>query len=171
MMGLDLSTKCGIAVVGENQRVIAAQEVEFPKLRELERCMAIADYIMAEHAEHKPNLVVIEGYGYANAYTLATLVEIGTAVRIALWLASAHFMLVPPNSLKKFVTGKGNAAKDLMILALYKKWGFSAETNNIADAVALAMFGACSMDPNGFQKAQVDVVNELWAPKSSVQSN
>lgn len=41
------------------------------------------------------------------------------------------------------MAGKGNAKKDMMILEVYKKWGFSAPTNDIADAVGLGMFGLC----------------------------
>lgn len=41
----------------------------------------------------------------------------------------------------KFVTGAGNASKDQIMMSVYKHWGFEAKTNNIADAIGLAMFG------------------------------
>ena len=48
---------------------------------------------------------------------------------------------VPPSTLKKFVTGKGNAKKDQMMLAIYKRWGTEFDNNDAADAYALAQYG------------------------------
>ena len=46
--------------------------------------------------------------------------------------------IIPPNTLKKFITGKGNAKKELMLLKVYKRWGVEFNDNNMADAYSLA---------------------------------
>lgn len=141
VMGLDLSTCSGVAFVDENKKVVHAQEVQFKKAKGLDRCSQIAGAILGLKEEYEPSLTVIENYGFANAHSLVTLVEIGTIVRYFLYQLGAPFKVVPPNSLKKFVTGKGNAQKDQIMLSVYKQWGYEAATNNIADAVGLAMMG------------------------------
>jgi crossover junction endodeoxyribonuclease RuvC len=50
-------------------------------------------------------------------------------------------LIVPPTSLKKFVTGRGNAKKNEMLLGVYKQWGVEFSDDNQADAFALEKFG------------------------------
>jgi crossover junction endodeoxyribonuclease RuvC len=147
VMGIDTSTKTGIAVVDENKTVLFSERIEFKKATGFNRCSLIANRVMEIHAEFKPDLVVTEGYGFANAHTLAPLVEIGTCVRYFLWQEDIDFLIVPPNSLKSFVlgAGKGNGKKELMLMEVYKRWGFTSATNDEADAVGLAMFGQCAL--------------------------
>ena len=47
---------------------------------------------------------------------------------------------VNPSSLKKFNTGKGNAAKDEMIDAVNEKTGLTIVSHDIADAVAVFLY-------------------------------
>lgn len=50
------------------------------------------------------------------------------------------FKVLTPGELKKFVTGKGNSPKDLMLLKVYKKWGVEFKSNDLADAYGLARY-------------------------------
>jgi len=43
-----------------------------------------------------------------------------------------------PTELKKFITGKGNAKKQIIIQQVYKKYGIEFEDDNLADAFVLA---------------------------------
>jgi Holliday junction resolvasome RuvABC endonuclease subunit len=46
---------------------------------------------------------------------------------------------VPPTSLKKYVTGKGQGVpKSQMLLHVYKKWNVDITDDNAADSYALA---------------------------------
>lgn len=45
---------------------------------------------------------------------------------------------VPPMTLKKYASGKGNAKKQEMLLQIYKRWGMEFNDDNAADAYALA---------------------------------
>lgn len=141
VMGLDVSTKTGLSVVDKDRNVLLGEQVTFPKLRGWERASAIIARIMELHAEYKPDLVVIENYGFANANSLVTLVEIGTIIRYFLWQENIPYIDVPPNSLKKFVTGKGQAKKEEVMMYVLKRWDYTSKTNDIADAVGLGMFG------------------------------
>ena len=140
VMGLDISTKTGIAIISEPCVIHYAAEIEIKKQKGLQRASSIVEKVMEAKEKYNPDFAVIEGYGYANAYTLATLVEIGTVIRYFLWQSDFPYHEVAPTQLKKFM-GKGNLKKDQIMLAVYKKWGYEAPTDNIADAVVLAMMG------------------------------
>jgi crossover junction endodeoxyribonuclease RuvC len=43
--------------------------------------------------------------------------------------------------LKKFVCGKGTANKEQVMLQVFKRWGYEAATNNMADGYGLACMG------------------------------
>lgn len=83
-MGIDVSTKTGIAVV-ERDTVIAAIELKVPaKLSGIARAQSIADAVGTNIDRAQPDVVVIEGYGFAS-HSLAISVEIGTLVRLKLF--------------------------------------------------------------------------------------
>lgn len=52
----------------------------------------------------------------------------------------AGFSVIPPQSLKKWVCGKGNVKKEQMLLQTYKRWGLEFQDNNICDAYCLARY-------------------------------
>lgn len=141
-MGLDTSTKTGVVVLGPTGDVLYQEEIEIKKLRGIDRVGAIAGSVMEIAFRYRPQVAVIENYGFANAHTLVPLVEIGTAVRYFLYQEGFPYVTVPPTSLKKFITGVGNCSKDKIMLRVFQRWAFEAKTNNIADAFGLAMFGA-----------------------------
>ena len=49
---------------------------------------------------------------------------------------------VPPMTLKKYASGKGNAKKQEMLLQIYKRWGMEFNDDNAADAYGLARIAA-----------------------------
>jgi len=49
-----------------------------------------------------------------------------------------NYKVITPGNLKKFVTGKGQCKKELILLKTYKKWGIEFSDNNLADAYGLA---------------------------------
>jgi crossover junction endodeoxyribonuclease RuvC len=147
VMGLDVSTKTGVVVLAPEGKVLLAKELPLKPLksgstvqrmfRAVELFHVVSDLLITE----KPGLVVIEGYGYANAHTLALLVELGTMVRHACIYEQCRYLDVAPPTLKKLVVGVGNAKKDQMRLAVYKKWGYEHPSDNVVDAYALARVG------------------------------
>jgi len=59
-------------------------------------------------------------------------------LRIFLIKNKTEFKIIAPGNLKKFVTGKGNCKKELILLKVFKKWGVEFDNNNLADAYSLA---------------------------------
>lgn len=141
VLGLDTSTVTGWCVINKDGP-IEAGEKKFADLKGMNRVAAFYDWTTKMVEFYAPSSVYIEGYGYGNQHTLATLVEVGTAIRLALHRKRLTPTVITPSQLKKYATGKGNAKKDQIMLAVYKKWRFEAETNNIADAFVLARMAA-----------------------------
>lgn len=101
-------------------------------------CFAVADINARETEKYK---IVLEGYGFTRVQNIQSLFEIGTLIRYKLWKYGWKYIEVPPTSLKKFVTGKGNMKKEMMLKEVYKRWNIDCDTNDEADAVGLAHFG------------------------------
>ncbi len=122
----------------------------------------IADYAHKQEA----NLAVIEGYSMASRIGHTYLVTLGTMVRYFLQERGIDFIEVPPSTLKKFVTGKGNSQKDQMRLAVYKTWQFENDELDVIDAFGLAQFGVELMAPGMWKnpKWRQEVV-QGWAKK------
>lgn len=91
---------------------------------------------------HKPDLVVIEGYSFGSrGRATFSSGELGGVIRLLLFRKKIPYLVVAPTSLKKFISGKGNSSKDMMLLKTYKKYGIEFDNNNICDAFGLAMIG------------------------------
>jgi crossover junction endodeoxyribonuclease RuvC len=149
VMAFDVSTHTGVAVLAPS--VLYAEEVSslkveggMPLIARMKRLTTFHQEVTALINKYAPTVVVVEGYGYANPYTLATLVEFGTVLRAAVFKQASILMVeVAPAQLKKFVLGKGNAKKDQVRLGVYKKWGFEHPSDNVVDAYALGRIGLC----------------------------
>lgn len=101
----------------------------------------VADYAK----EREVALAVIEGYSFASSTAMVPLACLGTMVRYFLGQHEIDFIEVPPGTLKKFVTGKGQSKKDELRLAVYKAWGFENPSLDVIDAFGLAQFGVALM--------------------------
>jgi len=142
VLGLDPSTKSGIAVLTTGGEVLHSEVVKYPKgLKAIPRAISITNSIMNIYSEYQPDHVVLEGYSLHSKFNLASMVELGTVLRLALTTSGIDYHEVAPTALKKFVSGKGNCKKDVMILECYKRFGFETDDDNIADAVGLAHIG------------------------------
>jgi Holliday junction resolvasome RuvABC endonuclease subunit len=86
------------------------------------------------------DLVVIEDF-VTRSPAASLLGMVHGAVRLELHTQNTPFVLVPPATLKKFATGKGNATKADMRMALYKRAGLDVADDNQVDAAWLHMLG------------------------------
>ena len=94
-----------------------------------------------------PEIIVIEGYSFASRSGMAVSIgELGGLVREMLSTIPKHFIEIPPSQLKKFITGKGNCEKNLMLLKTFKMFNEEFDNNNICDAFGLAKIGECCID-------------------------
>lgn len=86
-------------------------------------------------------IVVIEGYSFGSKHGKAfSIGELGGIIRY--WIRNnfchENILEIPPKRLKKFITGNGNADKELMIKSVYKQYKFKTDSDDIADAFGLA---------------------------------
>ena len=83
--------------------------------------------------------VYLEGPAYqATGKVILQMGALHYITRLFLFKSEKKYKIIAPGSLKKFVTGKGNSKKELMLLKAYKKWGVEFEDHNLCDAYGLA---------------------------------
>lgn len=131
VVGVDLSlTGTGLALEGTlaTIRTDAAAPME-------RRLLAIREAVLASCFEGA-DLVVIEDF-VTRSPAASTLGMVHGIVRVALVEAGIPFVLVAPATLKKYVTGKGNAKKDDMRMETYKRFGRDIADDNQVDAFGL----------------------------------
>jgi crossover junction endodeoxyribonuclease RuvC len=144
-MGLDLSvTATGMVVcqAEDRQPVVVYQRVlSFPKLKGHARYKAIGGEIIDALNEHRPERIVIEGYGFKFKGSAIPIVELGGLVKYVLLQYGYRYCNPSPNELKQFATGKGNAGKEDVMAGVLLNWGYDTDDNNLADGFALSVMG------------------------------
>jgi crossover junction endodeoxyribonuclease RuvC len=136
-VGIDAATCTGMALVGDDED--RGKTVQIPSERGFMRLQLIADDIARTLVVWQPEFVAIEGYAYVrNIKSFQTLVEVGTVIRQAMYRGHIPWVEVPPTVLKKWTTGKGNAAKGDMAFAVRARWDYKSPSHDIVDAYALA---------------------------------
>ena len=97
------------------------------------------------------------------------LLALGHLIRRRLFYGEFPFRDVAPMTLKKFVCGKGNSEKSMMLMRVYQNWDISADDDNQADACGLAhMAKAMEVvqgrgDPEMWPKYQLQVIADMLA--------
>lgn len=113
------------------------------------------------------DLVVVEGlavHGHGNGMTAAQLMG---ALKFVLIGRGVPYAEVPPATLKKFATGRGNADKTAMALAAFKRAGVEFADDNQCDAwwlrqAGLTALGSPEVD---LPQAQVDALAKVDWPE------
>jgi Holliday junction resolvasome RuvABC endonuclease subunit len=93
--------------------------------------------------DRAPDLVLIEGLAFMarNTTALVQLAGLNYLMRILLDEFEWPFVIVAPSSLKKFITQKGNADKNVMMMTVYKDYGHEFMDDNVCDGYSLAVCG------------------------------
>jgi len=107
----------------------------------VDRLIYLATQVEMSIQRMDPDMVFLEGYAFAKGHQAHQLGEIGGQVRRLLRENRCLFQVVPPKTLKKYVTGKGNAKKEVMLHHTYKSWGVGDDVlvdNNQVDSYGLA---------------------------------
>lgn len=102
-----------------------------------ERLSWIRDQILELEHDHHTDLIVIEGYAYGRPNQAHQVGELGGVIRTALYDAGIPYLEVTPATVKQYATGKGNASKNLMLVAAGRRLGYPGESNDEADALWL----------------------------------
>lgn len=91
--------------------------------------------------EDKP-LVVFESYSYDSVgKAKIQLGEVCGSLKHVCYSRNIPFIVVAPTTLKKFISGKGNATKEDMFTATSKRYGVVLDDDNICDAFGLYKVG------------------------------
>jgi Holliday junction resolvasome RuvABC endonuclease subunit len=137
VIGLDLSmTATGMAHTDGHTETIATMAKDGDlRLRHIR--VHIDDYLHRNPVE----LVVIEDVPPIRANSLAIIGMVHGVVRDLLWFYGAPYALVPPASAKKYATGRGNATKPDMRMALFQRAGLDLRDDNQVDAWWLRAMG------------------------------
>lgn len=177
VIGLDLSlTATGIADFAHDGEVITGTIRSAPAGKTITdqraRIRRIVDDIeeVISYQGLRPRLIVVEGPSYGSKGA-------GTWDRAGLWwLIVDHIIgrgwsiaVVPPAVLKKYATGRGNADKTAMAVAVQKRWGVELGDDNKVDAWWL---GAAGRDHLGrpfveMPKAQREALAKVAWPEAS----
>ena len=159
VMGIDLSlVETGLCLLDGGDLVwkMLVKSQPDQSVKEIERIQKIARTVTGYIDTYKPDLIVIEGlsYGSKNTTSLCQLAKLNFSIEIYCHQMGHHYLIIAPTHLKKFVTGKGNAKKEVMLMKILKRYGLEFENNNLADAYALCRLGedylsSCKSDFKG----------------------
>lgn len=140
--GIDLSlTGTGIVLVDSTGDIIdkalfSTKPVMPIEVRIIDIAESILFFLKTYNIIDKINIEAL-AFG-ARGNVMLQLAALHYHVRIELYKRNFIYDVTSPTEVKKFVTGKGNAKKELMLLNVYKKWGISFDNNNLCDAYSLA---------------------------------
>jgi Holliday junction resolvasome RuvABC endonuclease subunit len=129
--------------------------------RGIKRLADIKEYMVTNLSRYQILDVAIEGYAFGSQMA-NMLGELGGMVKLSLFDMGLYPLIVPPTSLKKYVTGKGTGVpKSQMLLQVYKKWGAEFTDDNAADSYSLARV-VSGQHALSYEK---DVYDKLQDPK------
>jgi len=106
--------------------------------------------------------IFIEGYAFcARGASVVSLGELGGIYRLLLAKRWGGYNEIPPTSMKKFICGKGNANKNVVLEQCYRKFAIGSDrlrNDNEVDAYCLARMGAAFLGTPGYKMSKIDIV-------------
>lgn len=171
ILGLDLSlTSTGVAHPDGTVERLRPKSFGMERLAWFRS--TIEDLVFDRTAERSPvlDLVAIEGYSMGpqrgSSGIAQALGELGGVVRLLLYDLEVPTVEIPPSTLKKFATGKGNASKEEMLVAAVRRLGYEGSSNDEADALWLrvAALDAYGLPEIEMPKAQRDALGKVDWP-------
>ncbi len=171
IIGIDPSlTSTGICVMDEEGGILSTEAVtsKFSGVKRLsdfkKQVIAMCQYIAGLDQK---TVVFIEGYSFGSVGRKEFIAELGGTIRLTLFEQEVEFIDVPPTVLKKYATGKGNADKVAVAVAVMKQYCKEFPTTDQTDAFVLAEIGRAyfGLIPN-LTKAKEEVIADMKAPKA-----
>jgi Holliday junction resolvasome RuvABC endonuclease subunit len=141
--GIDLSlVNSGLVIIDSDAKILTQRSIfSSPKFLIEARLITIGRCVFDSLYEHSPNVIYIEGLAFgARGQSMLQLAALHYYVRVLMYGEEIIFSTISPTEVKKFVTGKGTAKKELMLLKTFKRWGASFDDNNLCDAYCLARY-------------------------------
>lgn len=140
----------------------------------LQRIVDLREYVSRRLDALQPSLVVYEGYalGYrGKSNTIFTLGELGGALKLLILGKGIDILLVPPNNLKLYITGKGNADKGLVAKVIQEQLGVTYSTSDQYDATGLLLMGEAYSDQRSLPRSRNSVQRVALAGVQYIPAN
>ena len=141
-IGVDISlTGTGVCKLEANGRLVTSKCITTKAHKSFTQWFDRVDDITKQVMLYvdEGSIVFVEGYAFGATGQVFNIAELSGYIKYQLYRGNCTAVIqVPPTSLKKFITGKGNAKKELILKEVYKTYGVDFEDNNEADAYALA---------------------------------
>jgi crossover junction endodeoxyribonuclease RuvC len=138
-IGLDPSfTGVGIITLNNNAEIVTSKLFETKSTEEMEDRIVSIWKEINKYIE-KDSTIYMEGISHNSKGDAGLqLSALHYYIRIMLKSENLKYKVIPPTVLKKFITGKGNVKKNVMLLKVYQKFGIEFDNDNLADAYSLA---------------------------------
>lgn len=128
----------GLSILNEDGQVIYEEEVWFEYKKDPERIIYIVDRVVNK-LDKNTDIVCIENFSYGSTGASQSFqYMLGGVFRENLVRHGITYYDVAPGGVKKFATGNGSSNKDVMIAPIYKRWGYTNQSDNVTDAFILA---------------------------------
>lgn len=139
LLALDLGTDCGFAMLKNGKYISGKLQIDKRKFGR--RFLEFRNWLLKMITNHKVEHVYFERV-YAHLGTEAAHTYGGFMYTLAAVCLERGVKCtgLPVQTIKKFMTGKGNATKDEMILAARLR-GFAPKSDDEADAIAIMLLG------------------------------
>lgn len=146
-VGLDLSlTSTGIAIIHGDvttvQRITSKGKKGATTADQVERLVSIVECIAGAVPLSEHTKIAVEGPSYGSTGSAAHILG-GLWWLVRRYLRDDDVAVVPPGTVKKYATGKGNAGKDEVLAAVVRRYPHvEVSGNDEADALVLAAIAA-----------------------------
>lgn len=144
-VGLDLSlTGSGFIIIDGNANLITKKVISSNSNDSSEyRIQQITHSILKELFEFRVDIkaIYMEGISYGSqgkGFAELSGLFYHTQIKLKEDFPQVDIQTIPPTVLKKYISGKGNVKKELVILNVYKKFGVEFDNSDLADAYSLA---------------------------------
>jgi crossover junction endodeoxyribonuclease RuvC len=172
-VGIDPSfSGTGAVLVGKSgilkMRLFKLKKFGDRPIDELSRICTISDtvcqWVSDEVGKEEDAIVAIEGLAMMsrNTTSLVQLAALNYFIRRdVIKNGLTRFVTVAPSSLKKFIAGKGNVKKDVLLMETYRRWGEVFTDDNLCDANGLAKiaYAVATGDTEELAVPQKEVIN------------
>lgn len=158
-IGIDQSLT-GFAVTALNKDDLFYTEVYKSPYFGVERLLDIQEFLTKFLSKFSVVDVAMEG-SVLQSHAALKLGELAGAVKLEVHDHGFYPLQVPPMTLKKFASGKGNAKKQEMLLQMYKRWRVEFSDDNAADSYALARL----VRGVGINTVENQIIEQMKDPK------
>lgn len=132
----------GYGLSAETATIEAGKELRGPeRLSVVSR--AVFRWLSARQDPKPGDVFAMEGYAFSRGHA-HSMGEMGGSIKKTIWELGCNLIVVPPTTLKKFLTGKGSGDKNIVMKHVFKRWGFDVDDDDQCDAFGCALVGLVS---------------------------